>query len=151
RGGAGALLRPLRLAQLVHSDALAVRGARRRKDLAGEGGMPPDHLDPSLEGPTPSAALEALQARPHAFDLFAALRLLEQSCADRPRLGESRRAADDIARLGQAPHLSFAPSDVASVARDEQGRLRLEQFGFGVFGPNGALPLHLTELAYERR
>jgi type VI secretion system protein ImpH len=113
--------------------------------------MPPDHLDPSLEGPVPSAALEALQTRPHAFDLFAALRLLEQSCANRPRLGESRKAADDIARLGQAPHLSFAPSDVASVVRDEEGRVRLEQFGFGVFGPNGALPLHLTELAYERR
>ncbi len=26
----------------------------------------------------------------------------------------------------------------------------IEQLGFGVFGPNGALPLHLTELAYSR-
>jgi type VI secretion system protein ImpH len=54
-------------------------------------------------------------------------------------------------RLGQAPHLSFAPSDVAAATTDEEGRLSLEQYGFGVFGPNGALPLHLTELAYERR
>jgi len=113
--------------------------------------MPPDHLDPSPQARKPSAALETVQTRPHAFELFAALRLLEQSFAGRPRLGESRRAADDIARLGQAPHLSFAPSDIASVALDDDGRVRLEQFGFGVFGPNGALPLHLTELAYERR
>jgi type VI secretion system protein ImpH len=118
--------------------------------------MPPDHLTPTSDRPAhPSAdltaALERLQSQPQGFDLFAALRLLEQSSADRPRLGESRKAADDIARLGQAPHLSFAPSDVASVTRDAAGQLRLEQFGFGLFGPNGALPLHLTELAYERR
>jgi type VI secretion system protein ImpH len=95
--------------------------------------------------------LEQLQARPHAFSLFAALRMIEQSHPQQPRLGESRKAGDDVVRLGQAPHLSFAPSDVAAATQDDEGRLSLEQYGFGVFGPNGALPLHLTELAYERR
>ena len=118
--------------------------------------MPPDHLTAAADMPADrsvdlTAALERLQSRPQLFDLFAALRLIEQSSADRPRLGESRKAADDIARLGQAPHLSFAPNDLAAVTRDEEGRVRLEQFGFGLFGPNGPLPLHLTELAYERR
>src|SRR5262245_29181147 len=94
--------------------------------------------------------LEQLRARPHAFSLFAALRMIEQSHPDQPRLGESRKASDDVVRLGQAPHLSFAPSDVAAATSDAEGRLSLEQHGFGVFGPNGALPLHLTELAYER-
>lgn len=103
--------------------------------------MPPDDL----------SALTQLQAQPHAFSLFAALRLLEQSFAQQPRLGESRKAADDAVRIGQAPHLSFAPSDVAEAAMSEDGRLQLEQYAFGLFGPNGALPLHLTELAYERR
>ena len=95
--------------------------------------------------------LAQLEAQPHRFTLFAALRLLEQARAVQPRLGESRKAADDIVRLGQAPHLGFAPSDLAVAATDEEGLLRLEQYGFGLFGPNGALPLHLTELAYERR
>ena len=102
---------------------------------------------------SPSAGgdiLARLREKPYAFQLFAALRLLEQAYASQPRLGESRKASDDAVRLGQAPHLSFAPSDLASV-EDEEGRLALEQFGFGLFGPNGALPLHLTELAYERR
>ena len=98
-----------------------------------------------------SQALARLQSQPHGFSLFAALRLLEQSFAQQPRLGESRKAVDDLARLGQLPHLSFAPSDVASAVTNDDGQLRLEQYGFGVFGPNGALPLHLTELAYERR
>jgi type VI secretion system protein ImpH len=109
--------------------------------MAGESGMPPDNLN----------ALERLQAQPHRFSLFAALRLLEQSFAEHPRLGESRKAADDAIRLGQAPHLSFAPCDIAEVERSDDERLRMEQFAFGVFGPNGALPLHLTELAYDRR
>jgi type VI secretion system protein ImpH len=97
------------------------------------------------------STLAPLEARPHGFSLFAALRLLEQVHAERPRLGESRLAADDGVRLGQAPHLSFAPCDLASVSHAETGHMRLEQYGFGLFGPNGALPLHLTELAYERR
>jgi type VI secretion system protein ImpH len=96
-------------------------------------------------------ALDTLAERPQAFSLFAALRLLEQSLPEQPRLGESRKAADDFTRLGQAPYLTFAPCDVATVAKTEDGQIYLEQLGFGLFGPNGALPLHLTELAFERR
>lgn len=95
--------------------------------------------------------LTQLQSQPYGYSLFAALRLIEQAFVDSPRLGESRKAADDPVRLGQAPHLSFAPCDVAQLTRTEEGAVLLEQFSFGVFGPNGALPLHLTELAYERR
>lgn len=109
--------------------------------MAGESRMPPDDLNP----------LAQLQAQHHRFALFAALRLLEQSFSEHPRLGESRKAADDAVRLGQAPHLSFAPCDIAGIASSDDERVRMEQFAFGVFGPNGALPLHLTELAYERR
>jgi type VI secretion system protein ImpH len=101
--------------------------------------------------PVDLSALTRLREQPHRFSLFAALRVLEQAHADRPRLGESRKAADDAVRVAQAPHLSFAPSDVAGVSTNDEGQLCLEQYGFGLFGPNGALPLHLTELAYERR
>lgn len=95
-------------------------------------------------------ALDELRANPTHFGLFAALRVLEQTYAERPRLGESRKASDDSLRLGQAPHLTFAPSDVAKLEPTETG-VSLEQHSFGLFGPNGALPLHLTEHAYTRR
>lgn len=115
--------------------------------MAGASGQPPDRLTPA-ERP---AALERLAAEPSRFTLFAALRLLEQCFPENPRLGEARKASDDAVRLGQTPSLSFAPSDVAAFAADSRGaRLRLEQYSFGIFGPNGALPLHLTEYAYER-
>jgi type VI secretion system protein ImpH len=105
--------------------------------------------DAAVQQPAP--LLADLQNRPYSFSLFAALRLIERACAQQPRLGESRKASDDVVRLAQAPHLSFAPSDVASATTNEEGQFHLEQYGFGVLGPNGALPLHLTELAYERR
>jgi len=98
----------------------------------------------------PVAAFDLLAREPHRFSLFAALRLVELSERGRARLGETRRPADERVRLEQPPHLFFAPSDVAAVEH-RAGRLRLEQFGFGVFGPNGALPFHLTEYAFERR
>jgi type VI secretion system protein ImpH len=99
----------------------------------------------------PLTALQRLRQEPHRFSLFAALRVLEQADPARPRLGEARRLADESVRLEQLPHLVFAPSDVATVEATPGGRLRLEQYGFGVFGPNGALPFHLTEFVFERR
>jgi type VI secretion system protein ImpH len=95
--------------------------------------------------------LAALEAEPARFNLFAALRLLEQAFPDHPRLGEARKASDEPVRLGQGPTLAFAPSEVSGFTAGGEGPARLEQLSFGVFGPNGAVPLHLTELAYEGR
>lgn len=94
--------------------------------------------------------LQDLQERPEQYSLFAALRRIEQAHPDRPRLGESRKAADDPVRISQRPHLHFAPTEVVAFHTDETPAPRIEQYGFGVFGPNGALPLHITELAYTR-
>jgi type VI secretion system protein ImpH len=96
------------------------------------------------------SSLDRLRDEPYRFTLFAALRLLEQLYPERPRLGEGRRASDDAIRLAQPPHLIFAPSDVSSLGSAEDGTPRLVQYSFGIFGPNGALPLHLTEYAFER-
>lgn len=109
--------------------------------MAGTPGPPPGDL----------SALERLAAEPWRFSLFAALRLIEQAHPAHPRLGESRKAADDPVRLGQTPHLIFAPSDVCAFGHDAQGRAQLEHYSFGMFGPNGALPHHLTEQAFEWR
>jgi type VI secretion system protein ImpH len=94
--------------------------------------------------------LDDLSGSPEAYTLFAALRRIEQAHTDRPRLGESRKASDDPVRIAQRPHLYFAGSDVSAFGAGDTAVPRLEQHGFGVFGPNGALPLHLTEVAYSR-
>jgi type VI secretion system protein ImpH len=96
------------------------------------------------------SSLEDLRRFPEHYTLFAALRRIEQAYPDRPRLGESRKVSDDPVRISQRPHLYFVGADVAAFGAGDTAVPRVEQHGFGVFGPNGALPLHLTEIAYSR-
>ena len=66
-------------------------------------------------------------------------------------LGPARRPVDEPVRLGQDPDLSFAPAPLASFETGRDGRPpRLQVRLFGLLGPNGPLPLHLTEYARER-
>lgn len=92
--------------------------------------------------------LAALEREPYRYSLFAALRVLEAGAAEQPRLGESQRPAQESVRVSQQPALRFAPADVIAYARGQPGQLVCESFG--LFGPNGPLPLHLTEYADER-
>lgn len=94
---------------------------------------------------------EALFKAPTAFDFFQALRRIEAAYPEKPRLGESVRPADEPVRLGQEPSLAFAPSALAGFLPGANGgpRRMLVRF-LGLTGPNGPLPLHLTEYVRER-
>lgn len=95
--------------------------------------------------------LRALAEAPYRYSFYNAIRRLECLNTDKPRLGESVRPADEPVRLGQEPFVAFAPATLAAVEPGRDGRPpRLETRFFGLFGPNGALPLHLTEYARER-
>lgn len=95
--------------------------------------------------------LQQLAAEPHRWDFFNALRHLDAQWPDKPRLGTARRPADEALRLGQSADLGFAPSSISRVSlTDRSGRPRMEVRFFGLFGPNGPLPLHLTAHARER-
>jgi type VI secretion system protein ImpH len=107
---------------------------------------------PTRQSPDPVAVTMPLAADPTQFTLFGALRLIEQAYRDQPRLGEARKASDDPVRLAQPPIQHFAHSDVAGYSVDpDRSRPRLLEHSFGMFGPNGALPLHLTEYAQARQ
>lgn len=94
---------------------------------------------------------DALRSAPYEFDFFQALRRLDALNPDHPRLGEAARVVDDPVRVGQLPSLIFAPSTLADFQPPGEGRpARLTTYFFGLFGPSGALPLHLTEYARER-
>jgi type VI secretion system protein ImpH len=96
-------------------------------------------------------ALALLASSPERFELFQALRLFEAGAAEQPRLGEARRARDERLRLAQPPHLFMAPSTIASFSAPVPGRPgRLSTFAFGLFGPQGPLPLHITRHALQR-
>lgn len=94
---------------------------------------------------------EQLTRAPHEFDFFQLLRQLEGLYRDRPRLARSPRPADDPVRLGQQPSLAFPPRTVASFEPGNSGLPpRVEVLFFGLFGPNGPLPIHVTEYVYDR-
>lgn len=82
---------------------------------------------------------------------YQLLREIEGANPNLPRLGQSLRPQDDAVRLGQDPSLNFAPATFSEIQLQNRGAPpRLVQQFFGMFGPNGPLPLHLTEFARER-
>lgn len=100
--------------------------------------------------PDPLELYPRLAERPWDFDFYQALRLVECANPGKPRIGQSRRASEDIVRLGQEPSLAFAPAALAEFRlRGERLPLMLVHC-LGLFGPNGPLPLHLTEYARDR-
>lgn len=101
----------------------------------------PDHL----------SHFERLVDDPERHHVFQALRVIEAEFADAPRLGESRRPRQDPIRLGQRPELSFPTSAIAEFTPPKGGKPgRLTNRFFGLFGPQGPLPLHLTEYVRDR-
>jgi type VI secretion system protein ImpH len=95
--------------------------------------------------------LRAAEKAPHRHDFFALLRAIECACADRLRLGQATRAVDEPIRIGQDPSLAFAPSTLAYAEPGKDGRPpRIGVYFLGVLGPNGPLPIHLTEYARDR-
>ena len=95
--------------------------------------------------------IQALEEKPYKFNFFQAMRLLEAQSPGMDRIGKSPRPGGEPVRLGQEPSLAFAPSMLAEFKPGKKGQADyLSGFFFGMFGPNGPLPLHLTEHARDR-
>ncbi len=103
--------------------------------------------------PDPQQALALVAEAPWRWDFFQALRWVDARMpTGTPRLGCARRPGDEPVRLAQTPDLAFAPASIDAVDLHPQGGgvPRLTVRFFGLFGPNGPLPLHLTAYARER-
>ena len=93
---------------------------------------------------------DRLAAEPWAHDFFAVLRQVESLSPASPRLGRALRPGAEPLRLGQDPELDFAPAALMSFRADANKPPRLGARFFGLFGPMGPLPLHITEYARDR-
>jgi type VI secretion system protein ImpH len=104
-------------------------------------------------GPTADAVSwrRALAARPGRFDFHVVLRLFEVSARDAPRLGEAQHPSLEPLRLGQAPSPAFNGAPLLRFDEpDTAGPPRLSVGFFGLWGPQGPVPGHMTEYANER-
>jgi type VI secretion system protein ImpH len=87
---------------------------------------------------------------PFRFDFFSTLRRIEALDASAPLLGRAPSPKQESVRLSQQPSLTFAPSNLTEFRIDRNGRGVLSIRFMGLYGPHGALPVHLTELTQER-
>ena len=97
------------------------------------------------------ALFAALREAPWEHDFFALLRRLEALHPQAPRIGHALRPAQEPVRLGQDPELDFAPAPLSSFGHE--GKAAAPRLGvrfFGLLGPQGPMPLHLTEYVRER-
>jgi type VI secretion system protein ImpH len=93
--------------------------------------------------------LRSLEAEPWRFDYFAVLRLLERMFKEQPRIGDSAARRDEFVMLGQDPFMDFPASNLARVVQGDNRALKIFVKYLGLLGPQGALPLALTEESYH--
>lgn len=102
---------------------------------------------------TAASALEAsLQKEPTRYGFFQVMRLIECAYQDKARFGQSQRPSlEPPIRLGQDVALTFETATLTSFNRRKPGLMPLlKQRFLGLFGPNGPMPIHLTEYIHER-
>lgn len=99
----------------------------------------------------PAVFWRMLEEEPYAHDLFNTLRWIDARGGARDPLGRAASPRAEPVRVRQEPSLSFAPATLAAARAPRDGRPgEVAVFGFGLFGPNGPLPLHMTEHVRER-
>ena len=115
-------------------------------DVSARGRRSPD------SGERLRALLAEVAKAPERYDFFALLRAIECACPDSLRVGQATRPVDEPIRMGQEASLTFAPSTLAYLEPGREGRPpRLGVYFLGMLGPNGPLPIHLTEYARDRQ
>lgn len=85
------------------------------------------------------------------WGMFPLVRGAEARAPNMPRVGQSRRPNQNILDLAQEPAMYF-PAPTLSAIETRHGRPEISGHWFGLLGPSGPMPTHLTEFAvYERR
>ena len=102
-------------------------------------------------GPAAHALEQRLHERPGQFDFFQAVRRLECAYRGRSRVGKSEHPREEPFRFCQTTSLAFAPSSISGFEpAGESHPARLFVDFMGLLGPNGPLPLAITEYIYDR-
>ena len=96
------------------------------------------------------AWLAEVASAAYKFDFYQMLRRVASAHPQLPPLGEALRPKDEPVRVAQPAELDFPPASLHSLVLTTGAPPRLLQRLFGLLGPNGVLPLHLTEYARER-
>ena len=112
--------------------------------MADPNGNPPPPVGPPEE-------LVAFLRDPTVHDFFGTLRWL-QAQLDMPEIGTAISPSAERLRFAQEPTLGFVPSAITGAEwNDAKKRLDVRLAFTGLLGPNGPMPIHLTEYVIDRR
>lgn len=100
--------------------------------------------------PADQPLIERLEHEPFRFDFYQIVRRLECMQPDLPRVGTSQKPAQDPIRFGQEPSLAFPPATLSRFRRTASGASKLLVNFIGLLGPNGPMPLHITQYIRDR-
>ena len=88
---------------------------------------------------------------PWRYGYLSLMRRFGAQYRSQPKIGYAARPQQEPFRLGQSPSLIFAPREIADATRTSEGKFRIRLLGLGLWGANGPLPTHYTEIALNRR
>lgn len=92
---------------------------------------------------------DALIGDASRFDFFEACRVLENQRQSLPRISDSATRRDEFIRFGQDPYFAFAGTNLNRARLETDGAVCVYVRFLGLLGPQGALPLGLTEEAFH--
>lgn len=96
------------------------------------------------------AVLQQAEEEPWKHGFIPIMRALAAQ-NNMPPIGKAQRPQQESFRLGQTASLAFAPREIAKIEHQADPELtRIKLYGLGSLGPNGSLPIHVTELVRER-
>ena len=88
---------------------------------------------------------------PVGLNFFQTARRIECLFPDTPRIGHALRSADEPVQFCQEPSLCFAATTLQRyLPPKENSRPRLMVNFMGLLGPQGPMPLHITDYVHDR-
>ncbi len=93
--------------------------------------------------------LHRLFESPEFFDFFHACRRFEYDNPTAPRIGDSAAKREDYVRFGQDPFVAFPTENISRAQQRPGGQAELFVRFMGLLGPQGGMPLSLTDEAYQ--
>ncbi|ELY7393100.1 type VI secretion system baseplate subunit TssG [Cronobacter universalis] len=104
----------------------------------------------AAKAPLPSGLNTWCQSdTPWKSGFISMMRAIAARSPHQPPVGRAALPSQEAFRIGQRAQMAFAPREIARLEwRD--GKVNLQIFGPGIWGAQGAMPLHFTELVYSR-
>ncbi|MGV3346072.1 type VI secretion system baseplate subunit TssG [Enterobacteriaceae bacterium LUAb1] len=86
---------------------------------------------------------------PWRSGFISIMRAIAARTSTLPAPGTATLPTQEVFRIGQSAHMMFAPREISHISQ-QQEKISLQLFGLGIWGPQGAMPLHISEMVYSR-